>query len=378
MPGRLSGYFDYNATTPMLSQAREAWLEATERYWHNPSSLYREAGMAKQELEQCREEVADYLGIDEPERVVFTSGATEANNAILRHLAEKTHGRLLVSAVEHPCVEAPAHAWFGADRSGEIPVNPGSGVVDLDWLKEELKKGDVAAVSVMAANNETGTLQPWEKIAELAAETGIPFHSDAAQWIGKLPSESLGVCDYVTGSSHKFGGGKGVGFLLVPEDEDFHGFMGGPQEEGRRAGTENLPAILAMVAALEDKSKDHLDSIASLREGDRDRFEGKIESLGLRAIGVSGPRLWNTSMLLLPHAKNLKWLTRLSQRGFSVSTGSACSAGKGNPSRVMAAMGLEYEEMGRVLRISGGWETTKEEWMSLADALEEVGEELSQ
>ncbi|MEM6917338.1 MAG: aminotransferase class V-fold PLP-dependent enzyme, partial [Verrucomicrobiota bacterium] len=354
------------------------WWEASEQYWHNPSSLYREAGMAKQELERCREEVADFLELDEPERILFTSGATEANNAALRHLAENRAGRLLVSSVEHPCVEAPAQAWFGPERCVEIPVEEATGVVALDVIAAELRKGDVAAVSVMAANNETGTLQPWQEISRLAKEEGVPFHTDAAQWIGKLPADGLGECEYLTGSAHKFGGGKGIGFLVLPEDEDFHGFIGGPQEEGRRAGTENLPAVLAMVAALEARPNDDLKTIASARSRDRDGFEERVASIGMKSIGASGSRLWNTAMLLLPHSINLKWLTRLSQRGFSVSTGSACSAGRGNPSRVMAAMGLEFEEMGRVLRVSGGWETTEKDWMSLADALEEVGRELAQ
>jgi cysteine desulfurase len=372
----LSKYFDFNATTPMSATALATWKEAAEEHWQNPSSLYREAGYAKQGLEDAREDLADLLGIDTPERVVFTSGATEANNAILRFLSRSTGGKVAFSAIEHPCVEASVSEFCGKDRSVEIPVDPESGVVDLDAVESCLRSGGISAVSIMAANNETGVLQPWREVAALCREQEIPFHSDAAQWIGKMPSVGLGECDWLTGSGHKFGGGKGVGFLVMPEEgaEEFHAAVGGPQEEGRRAGTENLPAILAMVAALEEMSE--LDFGKERAKG-RDRFEDRVKAeLGIRVIGESGARLWNTSMILLPREKNLKWLTRLSGLGFAVSTGSACSAGKGNPSRVMAAMGLDFDEMGRVLRLSGGWETTVEDWDALAGALVSVNEKL--
>ncbi|MDF1862707.1 MAG: aminotransferase class V-fold PLP-dependent enzyme [Verrucomicrobiales bacterium] len=372
----LSKYFDYNATTPMSATAREIWNEASEQLWHNPSSLYREAGYAKQRLDDAREDLADLLGVDAPERVVFTSGATEANNAIVRYFSRSKRGKLAFSAIEHPCVEASVSEFCETGGTFEIPVDPGSGVVDLDALESGLRSGGLSAVSIMAANNETGVLQPWREVAALCREQEIPFHSDAAQWIGKMPLEGLGECDWITGSGHKFGGGKGVGFLMMPEEggEDFHAAVGGPQEEGRRAGTENLPAILAMVGALEEMSG--LDFGKERAEG-RDRFEARVkEELGIQIIGESAPRLWNTSMILLPREKNLKWLTRLSGLGFAVSTGSACSAGKGNPSRVMAAMGLDFDEMGRVLRLSGGWESTPENWDALAGALVSVGAEL--
>lgn len=363
----------------MSAVARDAWSDASARFWHNPSSLYREAGLARQELEFCREAVADHLGIEEPERVIFTSGATEANNAILSHLAGRREGMLLVSAVEHPCVEAPARAFFGAERCRELAVDATTGLVQVSEVAEELKRGKVAAVSVMAANNETGTLQPWRELSALCRAEGVPFHCDAAQWIGKAPAAELGFCDFLTGSGHKFGGGKGVGFLVVPEDgDDFHGFIGGPQEDGRRAGTENLPAVFAMVAALRERDDASLEGIRGAAEAARDQFEDHLAALGVAVVGKTGPRLWNTSMLVLPHTRNLKWLTRLSQRGFSVSTGSACSAGKGNPSRVMAAMGLDFDEMSRVLRVSGGWDSSESDWSALAAALCEVEAELRQ
>jgi cysteine desulfurase len=377
----MKGYFDHNATTPMGEAARQAWLVTAERHWQNPSSLYREAGEAKRVLEDWREALADYFGVDEAARVVFTSGATEGNNAVIAHLAGGLSGCLVTSEIEHPCVEAAVHRDLDPARVRRLSTDPATGAADLATLKEWIAKGEVGAVSLMAANNETGALQPWREASGFCRDAGIPFHTDAAQWIGKLPVAGFGESGYVTGSGHKFGGGKGVGFLILPEDEGvapFHGLVGGPQEDGHRAGTENLPGIAAMVTALLERDEDRLADWAEGQGKGRDAFESRIaEGAGVRLLATSGARLWNTSMFVLPHSKNLKWLTRLSQRGFAVSTGSACSAGKGNPSAVMMAMGLSYEEMGRVLRISGGGETTAEEWEGLADAIIEVGGELA-
>lgn len=376
----LSKYFDYNATTPVSATARRVWQDTAENHWHNPSSLYREAGGAKHLLEHCREELADLLGLDEPERIVFTSGATESNNALIRTLVEKTSGIVAVSAIEHPSLSAPCDAWVPEGRQAILPVHSDTGAVSVNETAGLVSETGVAAVSVLAANNETGALQPWEELAGLCREKGVLFHTDAAQWIGKLSSGDLGKCDFVTGSAHKFGGPKGTGFLVVPDPEewtDFHASIGGPQEDGRRAGTENLPAIAAMVEALKELDQTLTEGFRKEQATARDSFETQCaESIGTRVVGGAGDRLWNTSMIVLPHTKNLKWLTRLSQRGFCVSTGSACSAGKGNPSLVMQAMGLDFDEMGRVLRFSSGWNSAPEDWEALASTLVEIDTEL--
>lgn len=374
------GYFDHNATTPMGGAARAAWLEAADRHWRNPSALYREGGEARRVLEDWRAALADRFEIDEPERIVFTSGATEANNAVVRHLAAVASGALATSEIEHPCVEAAVDLHANSGRIRRLPTDRATGSADLESLRRWIEAGEVGAVSLMAANNETGALQPWREAASLCREAGIPFHTDAAQWIGKLPPGGLGEAGFVTGSAHKFGGGKGTGFLILPAEETgapFRGFVGGPQEHGRRAGTEDLPGVAAMVAALLERDDAALSAVAECQGALRDGFERRISTEpGAKVLAGAGARLWNTSMVVLPHSKNLKWLTRLSQRGFAVSTGSACSAGKGNPSSVMMAMGLGFEEMGRVLRVSGGWETTAEEWEGLAEALREVSRDL--
>lgn len=375
----LGKYFDYNATSPLCLSAKEEWINVSDQFWHNPSSLYREAGAASLKLEDLREALADILGCgDEPERVIFTSGATESNNAVARYLAKsRKDGVIGISAVEHPSVKESVRFAFPEERCFEISVDRETGAIEPDAIIEK----ELNFVSIMAANNETGTLQDWETIGDLCRKNGILFHCDAAQWIGKMPSAELAQhCDFVTGSAHKFGGPKGVGFLVFPEGErasDLHSQIGGPQESGHRAGTENLAGISAMVTALEEKPDNWLAENRERWAAERDAFEEQIANMsGFEAIGKDGPRLWNTSMFILPHTKNLKWLTRLSQRGFAVSTGSACSAGKGNPSEVMLAMGLDFEKMSRVIRVSGGWETKEEDWMTLANAIQEVGDEL--
>jgi cysteine desulfurase len=370
----MNGYFDFNATTPLSDAGREAWLRASERHWHNPSSLYREAGAAKLKLEEAREQLAELLGC-EPERIVFTSGATESNNALVHFYKPKLANdkRVISSAIEHPSLREPLAKCF-PDRVSLVRTTP-SGAFDLDDFRAQIARGDAGFVTAMAANNECGLLHPWREILQICREHGVPFHTDAAQWIGKMPAREFGECDYVTGCAHKFGGPKGVGFLVMRDEREMLSFLrGGPQEDGRRAGTENFPGIAAMVAAL-DEVTPRLEAIASEQSRLRDDFEKqmRVQFPRLRVIGEGADRLWNTSMFVLPHGDNRKWLARLSARGFAVSTGSACSAGHDGSSVVLAALGASADEMRRVIRVSGGWNSSADDWRALAAAFAEVG-----
>lgn len=373
----MNRYFDCNATTPLSVAAKRAWLMAAERHWHNPSGLYREGGIARQRLEEARERLATLLGCD-AERIVFTSGATESNNALFFSLAATLaeDSRVAISAIEHPSVREPAHGAFDR-RVIELPAEA-DGRVGLNDVQRAIRAHRPSLVSVMAANNESGALQPWHEIASACRENGTLFHCDAAQWTGKLPSHELGLCDYVTGSAHKFGGPKGAGFLVLRDAEESLRFLrGGPQESGRRAGTENYPAIEAMVTALEELEPG-LPQVAAGQTSHRDAFIGAMRRSfpGIRVIGENAPRLWNTVLLVMPRHDNLKWLTRLTRRGFAISTGSACSSGKEGSSIVVAALGASPEELRRVVRVSGGWNHTREDWVALADAFAAVGDEL--
>ncbi len=358
----------------MSEAARAAWLRAAERHWHNPSSLYRDAGLAAQALDTARERLADLLGC-EAERIVFTSGASESNNGVFAAAARRLRPeqRVAVSAIEHPSVREAARAWLGEDRVDELPVDA-DGVLRVetarDWLVAQ--GAHAGLVSVMAANNESGSLQPWPELATLCRQVMVPFHCDAAQWLGQLPAAGFADCDWVTGSAHKFGGPKGAGFTLLPEDPAWAKaalLFGGPQESGRRAGTENYPAVEAMVTALEEREQAEPGSAAG-----RDAFEREMRAAfpGLRVIGAEAPRLWNTSLVVMPRHSNLKWLTRLSRLSFAVSTGSACSSGREGSSVVVRALGASEDELRRVLRFSSHWETSLADWRALAEAVQEV------
>ena len=362
----MNGYFDHNATTSLHPAAREAWLLASEQHWHNPSSLYRDAGIASQRLESARERLGTLIGV-EAERIVFTSGATESNNALMA--AFET---VAISAIEHTSVRMPSR------NALDLPVNA-NGIVEPEAVKALISTQRPALVSVMAANNESGALQAWSEIAALCREQSVPFHTDAAQWLGKRDAANLGECDFITGSAHKFGGPKGCGFLVLPaEDSRLHFMRGGPQESGRRAGTENYPAIEAMVTALETITPD-LGEIETDQSQRRDDFIATLRSRfdGLRVISEAAPRLWNTVLMVMPAHHNLKWLTALSRRGFSISTGSACSSGKEGSSVVVSALGASAEELKRVVRVSGGWQTSAADWQALAAAFDVVFDELN-
>jgi cysteine desulfurase len=373
-------YFDHNATTPLAPAARAAWLDASDRHWHNASSLYREAGLTAQALEAAREQLADRLST-EPERLIFTSGATESNNTLFAGLARclAPDAVVALSAIEHPSVREAACAWLGRHRLRFLPVDA-EGVIQPETLQTCLREHQPALVSVMAANNESGALQPWPELAKLCRMHGVRFHCDAAQWLGKLPAAGLGTCDYLTGSAHKFGGPKGIGFLLVANaTERFPLLHGGPQEDSRRAGTENVPAIAAMVAALEEADTAAAET-ATAQATWRDACAARLlqDLPGLRVISANAPRLWNTLLVVLPRHSSLKWLTRLSRRGFAVSTGSACSSGREGASVVLQALGAEPDELRRVLRFSGGWQTSEADWQALAEAVIATAEELDQ
>lgn len=370
-------YFDFNATTPLSPAAEAAWRQASSEHWHNPSSPYRAAARVRNLLEACREKMASLLRC-EAENLVFTSGATEGNNSVINYFAAKAEPRaeMLLSPVEHPCVLESARAAF-AGRMEFLPVN-GEGVVEVSKLPALLKSRSVVLVSVMAANNETGVLQPWTEVQEVCRQHGVPFHCDASQWLGKLPARSLGECDFLTGSAHKFGGPKGTGFVKISETHnDFTSLRGGSQEAGRRSGTENYPAIAAMAAALEDTIS-KIETAQSVQGSLRDAFENGLAGAlpEVRFIGREAPRLWNTTSILLPAGKNTRWVLQLDKLGFAVSTGSACATGKDSPSHVLAALGLSPEQINRVVRVSAGWETSEASWEALMDGFRQVWQNL--
>ena len=362
-------YFDHNATHPVSAAARSAWLEAVERQIGNPSSPHRVGARADAALTAAREQLAARLGCGAGE-IVWTSGATEGNNAVLYHAARSTDGEAWISAIEHPSTIAAVQRYF-PQRHRLIPVN-GGGVVDLDWLADRLKQARPGIVAIMAANNETGVLQPWREAAALCREKGVPFFSDAAQWVGKMASSGLGECDYMSGCAHKYGGPQGVGFIKCPNR--LHPLIvGGPQEDGRRAGTENVAGVLAAVAALEERETALIATDPAGRLVWRTAFENQLtrELPGTRILGTGADRLWNTVSAVLPELPDCRqrWVVKLDKLGVAVSTGSACASGEEETSHVLSAMGLGPAEASRVLRFSSGWETTEADWQRLIEGL---------
>lgn len=370
-------YFDHNATHPLSAAARAAWLEATERFIGNPSSPHRIGARADAALMEAREKLAGWLGC-EPLEIVWTSGATEANNTAVQHLSALP-GEAWVSAIEHPCLLAATRRCF-AERHRLIPVGR-DGAVDPEWVGAALGKSKPAFVAVLAVNNETGVLQPWREIAGLCRAKGVPFLGDAAQWVGRLPARGLGEGEFVSGCAHKCGGPQGVGFLKCPADLRPL-LLGGAQEEGRRAGTENVAGVLAMVAAFEERERVLADGATlSERLQWRGEFERELTAAlpGAAVVGAGAERLWNTVSAILPEARDCRqrWVVKLDKLGFAVSTGSACASGKEEPSQVLAAMGYSAAEAGRVLRFSSGWETTRDDWRALLDGVLQAARELA-
>ena len=372
-------YFDYNATAPVMREAREAWLNATEKIGGNPSSMHQFGAKAAIALADAREKLAAHLGCH-PLDLVWTSGATEANNMVMHHFARKLGptGEVWISAIEHPCVFDSSQHYFGR-RARLIPVTR-DGVIDLDWFTAELADTRPGLVAVMAANNETGVIQPWREARAICHQYKVPFFTDAVQFIGKMPLKGLGECDFVSGAAHKFGGPRGVGFLKIPHRSAITPLLhGGKQEGGRRAGTENVATIAAMMAALDVREKQIARGEHVLRGIWRDNFERELLRTlpGTSIVGANSPRLWNTVSALMPDGdRKLQWVIRLDKAGFAVSTGSACTTGKEEPSHVLSAMGYKAAHAVRSVRFSAGWETTEADWDALLKGLAKVNGEL--
>jgi len=392
-------YFDHNSTMPLAVCAGEAWLRAQAECWQNPSSPTRAAARARLKLESYHEALAVVLG-GQAANYVFNSGATEGAHAVLRHWAASwpSEARIAVAATEHACVLAAAGRYFPG-RIDWLP-HDACGVVSVAAVRTALAAG-VAGVVVMAANNETGVLQAWAEIAEACAGarggTGVEYLCDVTQWLGKLPGAGLGAGGaWLIASGHKFGAPKGTGFVKLPEGRtagDFCVQGGGLQEGGRRAGTEDVAGVAALVAALVE-AEQKLVVWEWRHEGWKRAFERElaaavpgvrilgvdtIDAAGLRAgagPGMGAERLWNTVCALMPFGDAARWIARLDKRDVQVSSGAACATGKQGPSHVLAALGVAPEAARRALRFSAGWGTTEADWAALAAAVSAVAAEL--
>jgi len=373
-------YFDHNATTPLSAPARAAWLRAQDDAWQNPASPHRAGARVKALFERERSRLAEILRCPE-DTLVFTSGATEGANAAFAHLA--AHGapaaRVFINPTEHACVRAAAARWFPG-RVEMLSLDR-TGVVAIDELDQVLRGGVGAVAAVMAANNETGVIQPIPAIAAVCAQRGVPLFCDAVQWLGKRPAAGLAGADFLLGAGHKFGGPKGVGLLRLPggaPGRDFNFITGGGQQSGRRAGTEDYPAVAALVTAL-GEAETAVVNDAGQRVRWREAFEqGLLAALpGTEIVGRGAERLWNTVMAVLPCGANHRWVTKLDKRGFAVGTSAACTAAQGGASHVLAALGVPAVAAQRAVRFSSGWATTEADWSALLAAVIAVRNEIA-
>lgn len=363
-------YLDANATTPEAPEVSAALAAAAREAFANPSSPHAPGRRAAAALAAARTAVADLVGCA-PGEVVFCGSATEANHLALRSAARGRPGRdrLLVAAIEHPSVLAAAGA-LAADgaRVEELPVT-GDGRLDLGALRRALGP-DVAAVSLMAAHNETGVLQPVAEAAELARAAGALFHTDAAQAIGKVPSPWPGASpDYLSLAGHKFYGPKGIAALCVREGAPVSPLLaGGGQEGGRRASTEAVPlaAGLGVACRLAGEALAASGAPSALR----DRMEAELLlPLGAVVYGATAPRLPNTSFFALPGRDGAALAAALDARGICVGTGSACHAGSHGAPRVLQCMAAPLPAGATPLRVSLGRSTGAADLDAFAEAL---------
>jgi cysteine desulfurase len=371
-------YLDWNATTPLRAEASAAMTRAWELSG-NPSSVHAEGRQARRLVEDARVLIAGAVGAL-PRNLVFTSGGTEANALALTPGLRRGSGlavtRLLVSAIEHASVLSGGR--FPAEAIERVGVTR-SGLVDLDRLRAMLAAGPPALVSVMLANNETGAVQPVGEVAGIVHQAGGLLHVDAIQAFGKISFDINALnADLLTLSGHKVGGPKGVGALVLAD-----GVLGldpvlrgGGQELGRRAGTENVAGIVGFGAAAK-AAMTALESDAVRFGGLRSRLEsGLRQTPGVIVFSGEVPRLPNTTLFTVPGLKAETAVIGFDLAGVAVSSGSACSSGKVQPSHVLQAMGFGPDLAQGAVRLSLGWSTSEadvdrciEAWRKLAGTL---------
>ena len=359
-------YLDHNATTPVAPEVADAIATALRTTFGNPSSVHRHGQEAKTALDEARAAVARLLGA-EPTEVVFTSGGSEADNLAIRGAAGALAGsgrrHLVASAIEHEAVLQTLKALSKLGWTTTLVRVDAGGVVTPERIAEAITN-QTALVSVMHANNEIGTIQPVADLARLAHARGALFHTDAVQSVGKLPVDVRALdIDLLSLSAHKFNGPKGVGALWIRRGTRLTSQMtGGKQERNRRAGTENVPAIVGLGAAAKlalDKSSTDTDRVAALR----DRLERGILT-GVPGTMVNGDparRVANTCNISFDRVEAESLLIALDLDAIAVSTGSACSSGALEPSHVLRAMGFSPHRTQNSIRFSLGLGNTADE-----------------
>ena len=369
-------YFDNNATSRVAPEVADVLRPFFGELYGNPSSMHAFGGQVAKFVTRAREEVAAFLNCS-PEEVIFTSCATESDNTAIRGTADwfGTGMKVITTAVEHPAVLQPCRRLKALGHTVvELPVD-GVGQIDLDRLRAELKGTQHALVSIMWANNETGTVFPIEKIADICREYGAVFHTDAVQVAGKIPVDVTKVpVDLLAMSGHKFHAPKGIGILYVRKGTKLKPFLlGGHQEAGRRAGTENVPYIVGLAKACELARIGMAEEAVQITAL-RDRLEAGIlaKCPNVRVNGDRNHRLPNTLNVSFEYIEGEAIAYRLSDLGICISTGSACASGSLDPSHVIRAMGVPFIAVHGSVRFSLSRYNTMEEVDYVLDRLPPV------
>lgn len=369
-------YFDYNATTPLDPAVREAMLPFLGEVWGNPSSIHHVGRKARARLDDARDRAAKFLGA-KPSEIIFTSGGTEANNLAIFGTARalKAKGNhLITSAVEHDAV-LQSFDYLKKNEGFEVTRLPvdSAGRVSPDDLKRTLR-ADTILVSIMAANNEIGTIQPVAELGAICRAHGIIFHTDAVQWFGKEPFENLAQfnANLVSVCAHKFHGPKGAGLLYIRSPLHPHPiFFGGGHENERRAGTENLAGIIGLVAALEKFVNPPVFDSFKLKPL-TDKLISAIEKIdGCKIVSPRANCLANTVSFVVSGADSISLLAGLDVEGICASSGSACSAGSIEPSHVISAIG-KGDLANSLIRFSLGRDSTIGEVEFVCSVLPEI------
>ena len=369
-------YADNAATTKMSEAAIETMTDCVRNWYGNPSSLYTIGQKAKEKLEIAREEIAAVINAS-PREIIFTSGGSEADNQALLTAAingkkqGKTH--IISSAFEHHAI---LHTLNKLEKNGfEITLLPvhENGIIRLDELEQAIRE-DTCLVTIMTANNEIGTIQPIAEIGEICRIHGVYFHTDSVQAVGHLPIDVQAQnIDMLSASAHKFHGPKGVGFLYARKGIVLQNLIeGGAQERGKRAGTENLPGIMAMAAALKEAAANMEQNNAHLTEIRDYIIKGLSEIPHSALNGDAKQRLPGNVNFSFEGIEGEGILLLLDQKGISASSGSACTSGALDPSHVLLAIGRIHDVAHGSLRLSIGEDITKEEADYIIKSVKEV------
>lgn len=368
-------YLDNNATTKPLDEVPEAVRDVLVSVYGNPSSAHKFGHEARRLVEKARDDIAEMIGSEYPKEIVFTSGATESICHAFRigyETFEKKDFRIIISAVEHPAVIKNAEYYRNLGAKLEIIEVDNLGNLDLGRLENAIKKGK-AFVSIMYVNNETGVINPIDKISSLCKTNNCIFHVDAVQAVGKLPVKvrSLG-CDLLSISGHKFHGPKGIGALFVRNGLRKSAIIFGHQEEGLRGGTENVPGIVGMGVAAKSVTKNLSADIKKIRDL-RDKFEFELfkEIPDIKVNGHVENRVCNTTNIYFPGKNAANILQNLSINGVYASAGAACSTG-GKLSHVLKAMGFSEERINGSIRFSFSKFNTLDEVKTAVRIIKEV------